>query len=144
MMDQFDKMGASIIGCKEVPLSDVGKYGIVGYSEQIGELYKIDSLIEKPSIERAPSSQAIIGRYILTPQIFSILEEILPDQNNEIQLTDALDSLNQHESIFSYIIKGNRYDIGDKFGFLQASIDFALKRPELKQKLFMYLKQLDF
>ncbi|MBY0121335.1 UTP--glucose-1-phosphate uridylyltransferase GalU [Bacillus sp. S/N-304-OC-R1] len=144
MIDQYNKLRASIIGCKEVPLSDVGKYGIVGYSEQIGELYKIDSLIEKPSVERAPSSQAIIGRYILTPQIFPILEDILPDKNNEIQLTDALDSLNQHESIFSYIIKGKRYDIGDKFGFLQASIDFALKRPELKQKLFMYLKRLDF
>ncbi|WNS73818.1 UTP--glucose-1-phosphate uridylyltransferase GalU [Bacillus sp. DTU_2020_1000418_1_SI_GHA_SEK_038] len=142
MINQFKKMGTSIIGCKEVPRSEVNKYGIIGYTEQKGELFKVDSLIEKPSIAMAPSSQAIIGRYILTPQIFEILDHVQPDKNDEIQLTDALHLLLEHESIFSYIIKGKRYDIGDKFGFLEASIDFALKRPELREKLYLYLKQI--
>lgn len=142
MMDQYNEVQSSILGCNEVPRSEVNKYGIVNYSEKVGELFKVESLVEKPAIEEAPSTQAIVGRYILSPAIFELLEEGTPDKKGEIQLTDAIDKLLGRESIYSYIIKGNRYDVGDKFGFLQASIDFALKRPDLKDKLEAYIKQI--
>jgi UTP--glucose-1-phosphate uridylyltransferase len=93
-------------------------------------------------VEDAPSTQAIIGRYILSPAIFEILENVQPDRKGEIQLTEALDLLLEKEPLYSYIIEGNRYDVGDKFGFLQASIDFAMKRPELRDQLIKYLRQL--
>ncbi|MFO1444394.1 UTP--glucose-1-phosphate uridylyltransferase GalU [Bacillus sp. Bva_UNVM-123] len=142
MIDQYNHVQSSILGCNEVPRSEVNKYGIVNYSEKTGELFKVDSLVEKPEIEEAPSTQAIVGRYILSPAIFELLEEVAPDKKGEIQLTDAIDRLLGRESIYSYIIKGNRYDVGDKFGFLQASIDYALKRPDLKDKLEAYIKQI--
>ncbi|MCM3453338.1 UTP--glucose-1-phosphate uridylyltransferase GalU [Heyndrickxia oleronia] len=144
MIREFQRNKTSILGCKEVPRSEVRKYGIVGYTEQIGDLYKVNHLIEKPTIAESPSTQAIIGRYILTPAIFDMIEKVKPDENGEIQLTDALQLLLHQEAIFSYNIKGNRYDIGDKLGFLQASIDFALNRPDLKEKMAMYLKQLRY
>ncbi|WP_394580882.1 UTP--glucose-1-phosphate uridylyltransferase GalU [Cytobacillus firmus] len=143
MIDQYTKVQSSILGCNEVPRSEVYKYGIVNYSENTGDLFKVQSLVEKPAVEEAPSTQAIVGRYILTPAIFDMLEDVQPDKKGEIQLTDAIDSLLDKESIYSYIIQGNRYDVGDKFGFLQASIDFALKRPDLKDKLSAYLKELN-
>lgn len=142
MIDQYNGVQSSILGCNEVPRSEVNKYGIVNYSEKSGDLYKVESLVEKPEIEEAPSTQAIVGRYILSPAIFELLEDVSPDKKGEIQLTDAIDRLLGKESIYSYILKGNRYDVGDKFGFLQASIDFALKRPDLKDKLEAYIKQI--
>jgi UTP--glucose-1-phosphate uridylyltransferase len=141
MLNQYNQVQSSIIGCKEVTWSEVEKYGIVQYTEKRGDLYKVQKLVEKPSIEAAPSTQAIIGRYILTPSIFDILEKVAPDKNGEIQLTDGLDKLLQKESIHSYNIEGTRYDVGDKFGYLQASIDFALKRPELREKLLDYMRE---
>jgi UTP--glucose-1-phosphate uridylyltransferase len=142
MINEYNEVQASILGCNEVPRSETNKYGIVDYSEQIGDLYKVKSLVEKPAIEEAPSTQAIVGRYILTPAIFTMLEQIGPDKKGEIQLTDAIDRLLEKESIYSYILKGKRYDVGDKFGFLQATIDYALQRPDLKPKLEAYLKQI--
>lgn len=142
MLDRYEKVQSSILGCKEVHMSEVEKYGIVQYTEQFEEMFKVKKLVEKPTMETAPSTQAIIGRYILTPAIFDILENVSPDPKGEIQLTDALDILLEHQSIYSYIIEGNRYDVGDKFGFLQASIDFAMKRPELREKLHPYLQTL--
>ncbi|TYS63773.1 UTP--glucose-1-phosphate uridylyltransferase GalU [Bacillus infantis] len=142
MIDQYNTVQSSILGCNEVPRSEVNKYGIVDYSDQSGQLYKVKSLVEKPSVEEAPSTQAIVGRYLLTPAIFDMLETIKPDKKGEIQLTDAIDKLLESESIYSYILQGSRYDVGDKFGFLQASIDYALKRPDLKDKLESYLKQI--
>ncbi|MBE4907073.1 UTP--glucose-1-phosphate uridylyltransferase GalU [Bacillus luteolus] len=142
MIDQYNEVGSSILGVHEVPRSEVNKYGIVDYSEQQDELFKVNSLVEKPDVEAAPSTQAIIGRYVLTPEIFDLLEKGQPDKKGEIQLTDAIDALLKEQSIYSYVIKGNRYDVGDKFGFLQASIDFALKRDDLKDKLEQYLKQI--
>ncbi|MFL6558154.1 MAG: UTP--glucose-1-phosphate uridylyltransferase, partial [Bacillus sp. (in: firmicutes)] len=142
MINEYNEVQASILGCNEVPRSETNKYGIVEYSEQIGDLFKVKSLVEKPAIEEAPSTQAIVGRYILTPTIFTMLEQIGPDKKGEIQLTDAIDRLLDEESIYSYILKGNRYDVGDKFGFLQATIDYALQRPDLKPKLEAYLKQI--
>jgi UTP--glucose-1-phosphate uridylyltransferase len=125
MVDQYNEVQSSVLGVKEVPTSEVNKYGIVDFSESEGNLYKVKSLVEKPAIEEAPSNQAIIGRYILTPEIFNILENVKPDAKGEIQLTDAIDQLLSKESVYSYILEGKRYDVGDKFGFLQASIDFA-------------------
>ncbi|WP_113930704.1 UTP--glucose-1-phosphate uridylyltransferase GalU [Bacillus sp. P14.5] len=143
MMDQYNKVQSSILGVNEVPRSEVDKYGIVSYKEQQGELYKVDSLVEKPAIEDAPSTQAIVGRYILSPTIFETLETVKPDKKGEIQLTEAIDKLLDKEDIYSYILQGNRYDVGDKFGFLQASIDFALKREDLSEKLKAYLKNIE-
>jgi UTP--glucose-1-phosphate uridylyltransferase len=142
MLNQYQKVQSSIIGCKEVHRSEVDKYGIVQYTDQVEKLFKVMKLFEKPTAEFAPSTQAIIGRYILTPSIFKVLERVSPDSNGEIQLTDALDMLLNTESIFSYNIEGNRYDVGDKFGFIKATIDYAMKRPELREKLSKYLKQL--
>ncbi len=142
MIYKYNEVQSSILGCKEVPLQDVNKYGIVNYSKFNKEIFKVKGLVEKPTVESTPSSQAIVGRYILTPTIFELLEQIKPDSKGEYQLTEAIDLLLTKEPIFSYLIQGNRYDIGDKFGFLQASINFALKRPELKKPLEKYLKEL--
>ncbi|MDM5219396.1 UTP--glucose-1-phosphate uridylyltransferase GalU [Peribacillus sp. NJ11] len=142
LMERYNKVQASIIGCKEVLPADVSKYGIVNFQEQYEDLFLVKNLVEKPKVEEAPSTQAIIGRYILTPAIFEILETVKPDPKGEIQLTEALDLLLEKEPLYSYIIEGHRYDVGDKFGFLQASIDFAMKRPELRDQLITYLRQL--
>ena len=141
MIQQFEKVGNSILGCEDVPRHDVSKYGIVQYSHQTGELYGVLNLIEKPSVEEAPSTLAIVGRYILTPAIFEQIEWVKPDQNGEIQLTEAIDRLIKIESVHSYLIQGKRYDVGDKFGFLRATIDFALKNPRLKEKLIRYIRE---
>ncbi|MFT4414430.1 UTP--glucose-1-phosphate uridylyltransferase GalU [Fredinandcohnia humi] len=140
MIDHYNEVGSSILGVHEVDRAEVDKYGIVDYKEQQGELFKVDALVEKPAIEEAPSTQAIIGRYILNPAIFELLEQGEPDAKGEIQLTDAIDRLLEQENIYSYVIKGKRYDVGDKFGFLQASIDHAMKREDLREKLVPYLK----
>ncbi|ULM98056.1 UTP--glucose-1-phosphate uridylyltransferase GalU [Peribacillus frigoritolerans] len=142
LMERYNKVRASIIGCKEVSPADVSKYGIVNFQERYEDLFLVRNLVEKPKVEDAPSTQAIIGRYILSPAIFEILENVQPDRKGEIQLTEALDLLLEKEPLYSYIIEGNRYDVGDKFGFLQASIDFAMKRPELRDQLIKYLRQL--
>ncbi|MDM5296111.1 UTP--glucose-1-phosphate uridylyltransferase GalU [Peribacillus simplex] len=142
LMERYNKVRASIIGCKEVSPAAVSKYGIVNFQEQYEDLFLVRNLVEKPKVEEAPSTQAIIGRYILSPAIFETLETVQPDYKGEIQLTEALDLLLEKEPIYSYIIEGNRYDVGDKFGFLQASIDFALKRPELRDQLISYLRLL--
>jgi UTP--glucose-1-phosphate uridylyltransferase len=140
MINKYNDVQSTILGCKEVPRMDVVKYGIVEYSYKYNDMFKVQSLVEKPSVAEAPSTQAIVGRYILSPVIFEMLEKIKPDEKGELQLTNAIDLLLAREPIFSYLIQGSRYDVGDKFGFLQASIDFALKRPELKKKLEKYLR----
>ena len=141
MIEKFNQVNQSILGCKEVPKSEVDKYGIVNYSNEKDGLFEVNNLVEKPSIDEAPSNQAIVGRYILTPAIFEELEKIQPDKKGEIQLTDAIDALLSKESIYSYLIEGTRYDVGDKFGFLQATFDYALKREDLKEPLIKYLSE---
>lgn len=140
MIEKYDEVQSSILGVNEVPNEDVNKYGIVDHNEADNNLFTVKRLVEKPAIEDAPSNQAIVGRYILTPAIFDELEKVQPDAKGEIQLTDAIDSLLKKESIYSYIFEGKRYDVGDKFGFLQATFDFALKRDDLKEPLLAYLK----
>lgn len=142
MISQFKETGACMVGAKEIPWEDVSKYGIIDYSFKAGNLCKIERLVEKPPKQSAPTNQAIIGRYVLTPEVFPILETLQPDPSGEIQLTEALSQLLKKGPMYSCLIEGNRYDTGDKFGFLQASIEFALKNEEIKEKLEQYLYSL--
>ena len=128
LMDCYDEYKTSILGVQTVPKDDVNKYGIVDGLHIEDRVYKVKNLVEKPAIEEAPSNVAILGRYIITPQIFNILEETKPGKGGEIQLTDALETLISQEAMYAYNFEGKRYDVGDKLGFLQATVEFALKR----------------
>lgn len=142
LMDVYEQYDGSIVGVHEVPLEDVSKYGIIEPKENglDRNVQRIKSLVEKPSIEEAPSNLAIMGRYILTPDIFDILETLPPGKNNEIQLTDAIEILNEREQVYAYNFEGDRYDVGDKLGFIQATIDLALLRDDLRNEVKSYLR----
>jgi len=142
MMEIYSEKEATIIGVQEVPEKRVSSYGIVRYSEQQDKLYLIEDLIEKPNKEEAPSNLAILGRYIITPEIFSILEDTKPGKNGEIQLTDALKKLAIQQKMYAYRFEGKRYDVGDKLGFLKATVEFALQREDLGEDFKNYLKEL--
>lgn len=139
LIDCFDEFKTSILGVQTVSESEVDKYGIVKGLHIEDRVYKVKDLIEKPKAEEAPSNIAILGRYIITPKIFEILENTLPGKNGEIQLTDALKQLIKHEAMYAYNFEGRRYDVGDKMGFLEASIEQALKREDLQESLMRYL-----
>ena len=142
MMDLYEKEPCSILGVKEVARQDLNKYGIVD-GDKIGEgIYTVRSLVEKPKPEEAPSNVAIMGRYIITPEIFNILEKTAPGAGDEIQLTDALKTLALKEKMLAYAFKGRRHDVGDKLGFLQATVEFALQRDDLKDDFIAYLEQI--
>ncbi|WML45829.1 UTP--glucose-1-phosphate uridylyltransferase GalU [Neobacillus sp. PS3-40] len=139
LMEQYERYNASILGVQTVPDSQVSRYGIVD-GMSIGErFYSVNSLIEKPKQEEAPSNLAILGRYILSPKIFDVLSKQTPGAGGEIQLTDAIARLNQHEAVYAYDFEGIRYDVGEKMGFIQTTIDFALQRSELRNQLLDYL-----
>lgn len=142
LIDIYNEYGASIIGVQEVPKADVSKYGIVSGKMVDERLYKVNNLVEKPSIEGAPSNIAILGRYIIEPEIFEILEHTKPGAGGEIQLTDALKELSTKQDVYAYIFEGRRHDIGNKLGFLQATVEFALKREDLKDAFIAYLRHL--
>ncbi|GAA0115129.1 UTP--glucose-1-phosphate uridylyltransferase GalU [Clostridium senegalense] len=144
LINQFNAKNSTILGVQDVEKDEVYKYGIVDGNIENDRLYKVKNLIEKPSIEVAPSNIAILGRYIITPEIFNILENIKPSKNNEIQLTDALNELSKKESVYAYNFTGKRYDIGDKLGFLKANIEFALRNNDIKDSLKDYLIDLNF
>lgn len=139
MIKIHEKTKSTVIALQEVPKEEVSRYGIIKGTKK-GDVYKITDLVEKPKPQSAPSNLAIIGRYILTPAIFSALEKQKPGAGGEIQLTDALRDLLNKEDIFGIIIKGERYDAGDKLGFIKATIDFALKNPELSEGVKEYIK----
>ena len=140
MMDIYEREQCSILGVKEVARQDIHKYGIVD-GDKVGDgLYTVRSLVEKPKAEDAPSNVAIMGRYIITPAVFDILEKTAPGAGNEIQLTDALKMLAGREKILAYAFKGRRHDVGDKLGFLQATVEFALQRDGLKDDFLNYLE----
>lgn len=142
LIDVYDKYGTNIIGVQEVPLFDVSKYGIIS-GDMINErLYKIEDLVEKPNLKESPSNIAILGRYIITPEIFEILESTKSGAGGEIQLTDALKELSTKQDIYAYVFEGKRYDVGDKLGFLQATVEFALKRDDIKDEFRLYLEDL--
>lgn len=142
MIDIYNEYKTSIIGVQQVPESEVNKYGIIDCKPIEDRVYKVEDLIEKPSAEEAPSNIAILGRYIITPQIFEILESTKPGAGGEIQLTDALKELLKCEAMYAYNFEGRRYDVGDKLGFLEATVEFALKRDDLKYQFMNYLYNL--
>ena len=139
LIDCYEEYKTSVLGVQTVEPQDVNKYGIVGGLHIEDRVYKVKNLIEKPAVEEAPSNVAILGRYIITPKIFEILENTKPGKGNEIQLTDALLELIKHEAMYAYDFEGRRYDVGDKLGFLQATVEFALKREELREPFIQYL-----
>ena len=142
MMDLYEREQCSILGVKEVALQGIHKYGVVDGNKIAEGLYTVRSLVEKPKAEAAPSNVAIMGRYIITPAIFDILEKTAPGAGNEIQLTDALKTLATKEKMLAYAFKGRRHDVGDKLGFLQATVDFALQRDDLRYDFLAYLEQI--
>ncbi|MFV0464995.1 MAG: UTP--glucose-1-phosphate uridylyltransferase GalU [Lachnospiraceae bacterium] len=142
MMEVFHEKQASILGVQTVPHEVVDKYGIIS-GEKIGDrLYTVKDMVEKPDQKDAPTDVAVLGRYIITPEIFPLLETQEAGKGGEIQLTDALKRLAQIQSMYAYDFKGHRYDVGTKIGFLQANIEFALRDAELEQELKQYLNQL--
>lgn len=142
MIEAYDEYKTSILGVQEVPKEDVSKYGIVKGKHIEGRVYKVKDLVEKPAPGEAPSNIAILGRYIINPAIFEILENTKPGKGGEIQLTDALKELAKMEAMYAYNFEGRRYDVGDKQGFLEANIEYALRREDLKKDLMSYLSNL--
>ncbi|MBY0159490.1 UTP--glucose-1-phosphate uridylyltransferase GalU [Cytobacillus firmus] len=139
LIEAYEVYKTTILGVQTVNTNEISKYGII-QGEYIKEsIFKVNSLIEKPSIKNAPSNIAILGRYIITPTIFDILENAPPGLGGEIQLTDALKELSKAETLFAIAFEGTRYDVGDKLGFLQATIDFALRREDLREEFLSYL-----
>jgi len=144
LMDVFESYSNTVLGVQKVSPNEVNKYGIIS-CEEIGErLYKVKDLVEKPAIDNAPSNVAILGRYIITPEIFDILGETEPGSGGEIQLTDALRALGSSQPMYAYNFEGKRYDIGSKLGFLQATVEFALQREDLKDEFREYLKETNY
>ena len=142
LISAYDEYKTSILGVQEVAKEDTCKYGILDVKHIEDRVYKVKDMVEKPSVEEAPSNVAILGRYIITPAIFNILENQEPGKGGEIQLTDALKTLGKQEAIYAYNFEGRRYDVGDKLGFLEATIDFALKRDNLRDDLLAYMKDI--
>lgn len=136
LINNYEKTHASTIAVMEVPHEEVDKYGIINPGGEVKkDLYNVINFVEKPKVEDAPSDLAIIGRYLLTPEIFGVLENQKPGAGNEIQLTDAIDTLNKTQRVFAHKFTGTRYDVGDKFGFMKTSIEYSLKHPQIKDEM---------
>lgn len=143
LMEVYGQTGGSVLGCQQVPKDKVSAYGIVAPAPTADDrTFKVLDMVEKPTIEQAPSQLAVLGRYIINPEIFEILEHTAPGKGGEIQLTDALRCLAEQENMYAYNFAGRRYDVGDKEGFLEATVEYALRRPELKDKFQAYLQQI--
>ncbi|MBP7331891.1 MAG: UTP--glucose-1-phosphate uridylyltransferase GalU [Firmicutes bacterium] len=146
MMEVYEVFDTEIVGVQEVSILDVSKYGIVSLRhmgwQEMGDVLWAHDLVEKPPVGEAPSNLAIMGRYILTPLIFPVLENLKPGKGGEIQLTDALKELCRDNLLLAQRLKGQRFDVGDKLSFLQATINFALKRPDLRSRLLAYMSRI--
>ena len=143
LIDVYKERGGSVLGCQMVADEQVSSYGIVaGETLENPRLMRVFDMVEKPALEEAPSRMAVLGRYIISPEIFAILRETRPGKGGEIQLTDALKVLAQSEEVYAYDFEGKRYDLGDKLGFLQATVEFALRRADLGTDFRLYLKKL--
>lgn len=142
MVDVYEKYNASVLGVQTVAHDQVSKYGIVAGEKKGDRLYKVTGLVEKPPVDEAPTDVAILGRYIITPEIFNLLENTKPGAGGEIQLTDALKTLAEIEPMYAYDFVGRRYDVGDKLGFLQATVEYALRRDDLKKSFKNYLEKI--
>ncbi|CAH1205042.1 UTP--glucose-1-phosphate uridylyltransferase [Paenibacillus allorhizoplanae] len=142
MMDIYEQTETSVIAVQEVPWADVSKYGIVSPATSYENYRLIEDLVEKPDRDQAPSNLAVIGRYIIMPEIFRILERQEPGRGGEIQLTDALRVLNKEQQMAAYLMQAKRYDVGDKLGYIEATIELALQRPDLQEQVKAYLLSL--
>lgn len=143
LMEIYDKYGKGSIATIRIPEDKSNRFGVIDLDGVLGEhLHLIDHLVEKPSPEEAPSNLGIVGRYLLTPEIFEILREQAPDSGGEVQLTDALETLNQISPLIAYEYTGKRYDVGDKYGMLIANIEFGLDHPETDEKMKTFIKEL--
>ncbi|ASS98117.1 MULTISPECIES: UTP--glucose-1-phosphate uridylyltransferase GalU [Geobacillus] len=142
LIDQYEQTLSSIIGVKQVPDHETYRYGIIDPLEQHGRRYQVRQFVEKPAPGTAPSNLAIMGRYILTPEIFLFLEKQEAGAGGEIQLTDAIQKLNEIQRVFAYEFEGKRYDVGEKLGFIKTTIEFAVQNEELRKELIPFMEQL--
>ena len=140
LINEFENMHSSIIGVKAVPNDETNRYGIIEPIQQFGRRYEVRNFVEKPPIDEAPSNLAIMGRYILTPEIFKLLGQHNVGSGGEIQLTDAIQKLNQIQPVYAYEFEGERYDVGEKIGFIKTTIEFAMKDEYLKRDVLRYLE----
>jgi len=140
MIEVYDQYKTTILGVQEINPVDVSKYGIVDGIRVEDYLYKVRDLVEKPNKDQAPSNVAILGRYVINPTIFEILENVKPGKNGEIQLTDGLRDLARIEDMYAYVFIGKRYDVGHKLGFLEATVEYALRKDDLKEEFLCFLK----
>lgn len=142
LIDQYEQTFSSVIGVKQVPDNETHRYGIIDPLEQHGRRYQVRQFVEKPAPGTAPSNLAIMGRYILTPEIFLFLEKQEAGAGGEIQLTDAIQKLNQIQRVFAYEFEGKRYDVGEKLGFIKTTIEFALQHEELRDDLLAFMEKI--
>ncbi len=142
LMQAYAEKEETVLGVQKVEMSQVHKYGIVDYDRQEEGIYRVKSLVEKPGREEAPSNIAVLGRYIIEPDIFELLKETPPGAGGEIQLTDALNQLSRVKRVWAYPFKGKRYDVGDRLGYLEATVEYALRREDLGAAFQEYLSRL--
>jgi UTP--glucose-1-phosphate uridylyltransferase len=141
MAQAFEREGSSLLGVEEVPKDQTQSYGIVTIDKMNGDLARMRSIVEKPRPAEAPSNLGVVGRYVLTPRIFDMLSEVRPGAGGEIQLTDGISALLAHERVFAIRLPGKRYDCGSKLGYLQASVEYGLRHPEVGKDFERYLKE---
>lgn len=141
LIDSYERTSASTLAVRQVPLPEVSRYGVADLELQLSGLHRVRSLVEKPRPENAPSNYALLGRYVVEPEIFDCLEQVEPGVNGEIQFTDGLRQLCKSRGMHALEVEGNRYDVGDKLGYLQAIVDFALTRQDLREEFLAYLQE---
>lgn len=142
LIEQFERTGCSVIGVQPVPEDETNRYGIIEPLKKAGELYQVKRFVEKPPLGAAPSNLAIMGRYVFTPDIFKFLEKQEVGAGGEIQLTDAIQKLNEVQPVYAYSFIGKRYDVGEKLGFVKTTVEFALQNEDLREELVTFLKEL--
>ncbi len=143
LMEQYEATGKSVIGVQTVPETETHRYGIIDPKDQVERLYEVNRFVEKPEQGTAPSNLAIMGRYVLSPRIFGYLETQTEGSGGEIQLTDAIERLNKDDKVYAYDFEGQRYDVGEKIGFVKTTIEYALKDEEMRDEIIRYLQSLD-
>lgn len=143
LMEQYEATGKSVIGVQTVPETETHRYGIIEPKSQVERLYEVNRFVEKPEQGTAPSNLAIMGRYVLSPRIFDYLETQTEGSGGEIQLTDAIERLNKDDKVYAYDFEGQRYDVGEKIGFVKTTIEYALKDEEMRDEIIRYLQSLD-
>ncbi len=142
LIDVYNEYNSSVVGVQQVKRENVNKYGIVDGKKVNDRTYKLNDMVEKPDIENAPSNMAILGRYVLTPEIFEELENTKKGKGGEIQLTDGIKNLNKKQNVYAYDFEGRRYDAGNKLGYMEANVEYALRHDEIKDDFKLYLKEL--